>query len=357
MTYTEKERLISTISWGKLLVVVITSDKKRIQLVLRNPTPEENARAAAIYQAEYQYAILSGLPTEESAIKDMIIARQWSQETDTQIEGIKQDIHKIRRGLLDFIFNKTKLEQARSLLRSAEVALIDRLTKRQALLQNTAEAHATMCQQRYLIGRITETNDGLQMWPTQEAFDTFQDVDLVTQLCGKYFDTSRVPNNRIREIARSQPWRQIWDAGIKVGSLFSGPPSSWSVNQKELSYWSTVYDSVFEAFERPSTEIIEDDDLLDSWFIRQGEKIAVKAKTDFVNKSGSKEQFIVADKDGAQSVYAMNDPTARAKIRGRQQFIQKQGTVAEQHMPDSQLEMRQQLTEMQRRHVKDITRR
>lgn len=65
----------------------------------------------------------------------------------------------------------------------------------------------------------------------------------------------------------------------------------------------------------------------------------------------------MADSDGAKRVYNMNDPGARIQIKARQKLLEQQGIIREQDMPDSQREMRQQLMEMQKRHVKDISHR
>jgi len=354
------QRLIARISWGYTSATVSTQDGELVSLLLRPPTPKEQAKAAMVYSTERQRAALIGLPSEKEMLENLINLGRWNVETEEEIAGLEKDIHTIRRGLLDFLFNKTKLEQARSLLRRAEKALIDRLCQKHELLQNSAEAHAEICQQRYLIGRITETDDGNPFWPTEKDFDDCDDNKLIAQLCELFFQKSRLPVSVVREIARSSTWRSYWEVAKTSHELFDGPVSGWSLNQRELAYWSTIYDSVYAAFERPSKDIITDDDLLDSWFIRQGEKIESKTQTGMAPqplKPGRNEEFIMADREGAQRVYNMNDPATRARIKAKQKMISQRGTVREQDMPDSQNEMRQQLMEKQRKHVKDISRR
>jgi len=351
------ERLIAKISWGYTSATVSTQDGKLVSLLLRPPIPKEQAKAAMVYSTERHRATLIGLPSEEEILIDLIALGRWNIETEDEIAGLEKDIHTIRRGLLDFLFNKTKLEQARSLLRRAENALINRFYHKHNLLQNSAEAYAEVCQQRYLIGRITETESGNLFWPTETDFDECSDSELITQLCEIFFQKSRLSISIIREIAKSNVWRTYWEITKTVHDLFDGPVSGWSLDQRELAYWSTIYDSVHAAFERPSKDIIVDDDLLDSWFIRQGEKIESKTQTGMAPqplKPGRSEQFIMADREGAKRVYDMNDPIVRVKLKARQKVIREKGAVREQDMPDSQGEMRQQLMEKQRKHVKDI---
>lgn len=360
MDAAEKERLIAKIGWGYISITVSTQDRDLISLLLRPPNPKERARAALVYSTEYQRAIVIGLPTKEKMLENLIALDQWSLQKEEAIEGLYKDIHTIRRGLLDFLFNTTKLEKARSLLRRAEQALINLLDKKHMLLQNTSEAQAEIYQQRYLISQITETEDEKRFWSTLEEFDNDSDLLLITQLCEAFFQRSRIPIILIRELARSQQWRLYWEIAKNTNDLFDNPVSSWSLDQRELTYWSTIYDSVYGAIERPSKDIIEDDDLLDSWFIRQGEKIDNKTQTPATpqsNKPGRNEQFIMADREGAKRIYKMNDPNARIQIRARQKLLAQQSSIREQDMPDSQREIRQQLMEKQKSHVKDITRR
>ncbi len=355
-----KERLIARISWGYIPVTVSTQEGSLVSLLLHPPTPKEQTQAAMVYETERQRAAVIGLPPEDELLQSLIELERWSLDEEEKIEGIQKDIQTIRRGLLDFLFNTTRLEQARSLLRRAEDALVERLNKRHSLLQNSAEAHAEICQQRFLIGQIAEREDGQHFWNTKEEFDNYSDTGLISQLCSAFFYTSRIPISFIRSLARSQQWRMHWEIAKSTNDLFSNPVSAWSLNQRELAYWSTIYDSVYSAFERPSSDIVYDDDLLDSWFIRQGEKIeggTQKNKINKPNKPGRNEEFIMADQDGAKKIYKMNDPGARTQLRARQKLLERKGAIKEQDMPDSQNEMRQQLMDKQRKHVKNISHR
>ncbi len=355
-----KERLVAKISWGYIPATVRTQDNKLVSFLLRSPTPKEQAQAAMTYSTELNRAVIIGLPLEKNILKNLITLGRWSPEKEEQIEGLQKDIRTIRRGLLDLLFDRTKLEKARSLLRRAEEALVERCVDRHNLLTNSAESHAEVAQQRYLIGQITKNESGEQFWSTTKEFHDCQDIELITQLCESFFQRSRIPVVLIRELARSQQWRPYWEITKNTNDLFENAVVSWSLNQRELAYWSTIYDSVYGAYERPSSEIIEDDDLLDSWFICQSEKIDNKSQKSGApqpNKPGRNESFIMSDAEGAKRVYSMNDPGSRAQIKARQKVLKEHGAVKEQNMPDSQREMRQQLVDMQRKHVKNIGRR
>jgi hypothetical protein len=355
MDMAKKERLISVISWGYISATVHTQNSTILSLLLSPPTPKQQARAALDYSSQFQRAISEGLSSEEEAMVTLTSLGSWNPKKESEIVGLQKDIHTIRRGLLDFLFDTSKLERARSLLRRAEQALVDRLNIKHNLLKNTAEAHATICQQRSLIGYITENENGDLFWPTKMDFDEFDDIGVVIQLCELFFRQSRISTELIRELARSQQWRVYWEISKGTGDLFENPTISWSVNQRELAYWSTIYDSVYNSYERPSKDVITDDDLLDSWFIRQGEKIEGKTQkvpVSHPNKPGANETFIMADKEGSKQVYKMNDQASRIKLKARQKVLQREKIVKEQNMPDSQRDMKQQLANMQTQRIK-----
>lgn len=358
MEHANIERLVDVISWGKTIV-----HDSSTQLILRTPTPEEKTRATLIYTQAFNTATNIGVLTEAEMLASLVEFGQWSEKKKQEIEGIRQDIHNIRRGLLDFLFQRDKLEKARKLLRIAELALTERLIARQELVKTSAETQALLDQQRYLISRVTETEDGSPYWLSSETFGEETNIALVQRLCRVFFEIS-IPTSTIRKIARSGLWRAIWGAAKQFGHVFGKDLSEWSNAQRELVHWSIAYDNVYDAYERPSEDVIEDDDLLDSWFIRQHEKMEARTnkaagenqtKGKSPRKGGRNEQFIMADIEGAKRIYDMNDPMSRVKIRARQKVLQEKGSVKEQHMPDSQREMRQQLVEMQRKHVKSIS--
>lgn len=354
-----QERLIARIAWNCVPVVVQTVDKQLLSLLLKTPTAEAQAKAAVVYDTEFQKALMVGLSSEDVVLDELIKIGRWSNDKEATIVGLQNDIKTIRRGLLDLFLNKTQLAKAKSVLRNAEEVLTRHLYAKYILLQNSAEAHAELMKQRSLIYHVTETIDHSRFWLTTEDFDNYTDNFLINQLCELFFHKTRIPSKEIRELARSQHWRSYWEiARQQAGHLFDSSIANWSSNQRELVYWSTIYDSVYGAYERPCQEIIDDDDLLDSWFIRQGEAIENRSKQHAVPssnqhvKNGIGEQFIPTDKAGAKIVYEMNKRPDRITVQARQKKVNSDGTVLEQHMPDSQLGMKQQLAEMQRNRLK-----
>jgi len=358
MDHFKKERIISQISWGRLLF------PKNKNIILYPPTCEDKAIASLIYDEEYKKSIKLGMMPEDELLLFMIDNNKWSVNKESKIQGIKDDIYKITRGLLDLVFNNDKLQKAKLMLRKAETALIELLNEKNNLLSNSAENYAMLTQQRYIIGKITKYSNGDMFWSDINNFYEYTNVELINDLSDLFFCKSRFSTKAIREIARSQPWRNVWLCAKITGNPFNIPHVEWTNNQLDLVNWSQTYDIAYDAYERPSKEVIDDDDLLDSWFIRQSEKIENKSKKDSVGshitnskKAGRQETFIMSDPEGSKKIYGANDIQSRNLIRAKQSVINKEGCLREQDAPDSQIEMRTLLNNQIKEKVKDIRRR
>jgi len=331
MEHAEKERLIRSISWGHHYVN---------SFVLYPPSLEDKSLASIVYKNEYEKAISNGMMSESDLLYNMINIDKWSIEKEKQIKEIKDDIYKITKGLLSLFFNKSRMDQAKKTLRSAEKALLELIYSRNDLLSCSANNYAVLKEQRFIISRITRDTDNNKVWKNISDFNNSKDLNLIDTLCNEFFNKSIISMIDMREIARTSPWRNMWIASKNMGNLFGIPVSQFSDNQLNLVSWSQTYDIVYESYERPCKEIIEDNDLLDSWLILQSEKIDSKSNQDLVgknsNKSGKNETFVFSDQRGAKDVYNANDPLSRAKILARQKTMTNQGATREQDMPDSQ---------------------
>jgi len=345
------ERFVDKISCGKVITEQKLKNNSKIKLILYSPDPFDRAISSEIYENEYDTAISMGILTEKELMCFLIENGQWSVGNNIKIEQIRNDIQKITRGLLDFILQTTKLERARLMLREAERSLIELIQNKNSLLINTAENYAIMQQQRYIISKITCIANNKKLWENEINFEMEQDLELINKLTKLFFEESRIGHNILRLIARSHYWKTIWISSKNSNVLFNLSPTEWTENQKGLVYWSTVYDNVMESYERPTNKIIEDDDLMDSWFIRQSDKMdeqssknSVKDVVKDINKPGRKESFIITDAIGAKDVYKMNDQSAKIRLKAKEKMISKYGIVKEQDTPESQEEMRIQLT-------------
>ena len=89
-----------------------------------------------------------------------------------------------------------------------------------------------------------------------------------------------------------------------------------------------MYDNVFKSVECPTDDVINDDDMLDGWFIQQNkeqeerrkEKEGEKVFDKFKGKDGQELFVVSGDKEEVNQIYNMNDNNSRNVIKSRNQI-------------------------------------
>ena len=126
-----------------------------------------------------------------------------------------------------------------------------------------------------------------------------------------------------------------------------------SIDQKNIIVWSRMYDNIQESMDCPSDDVIQDDDMLDGWFIvqrkkQEKEKAKAELESGLTNSkiSNSDEIFVVAGSKGdAERINDMNDIHGVMTKKERMAVIQKQGEAKDLDFRDQQLKVRRQSNE------------
>ncbi len=129
----------------------------------------------------------------------------------------------------------------------------------------------------------------------------------------------------MRLVARTEPWRSFWSTNPR-GFRITGD------EQKVLILFSKMYDNVYEHPERPVDEIINDDDMLDGWYIFMKRKSIEEKKAnakDVLTKKhpNAQEIFMTASTpEHAKEIADMNDVRANI-IKGKREAGMKDGGI------------------------------
>lgn len=140
------------------------------------------------------------------------------------------------------------------------------------------------------------------------------------------------PNtSEIRAVARGGVWTTIY-RGSKdhLLSIFT-TAQALTTPQHELLHWSQVYEYVYNHHERPDSDIIASDELLDKWLEEDNKKSAASRKNDKAKKEHN-EVWHICDREGAKKVYEMNDEKTRKEMQRRQAVIAEKGVVTERDL-------------------------
>ena len=96
------------------------------------------------------------------------------------------------------------------------------------------------------------------------------------------YKSQAIEEAQYRELARNNPWRSYWSSEKTARGVFGVCAAETTTEQRTIMMFSSMYDSVYESGEAPEDNVIEDDDMLDGWFLIQKQKREQeKAKSEF----------------------------------------------------------------------------
>jgi hypothetical protein len=171
-----------------------------------------------------------------------------------------------------------------------------------------------------------------------------------------------LPEDKVRELARTEPWRSLWVLKESdTFNMFHNADRELSINQKNLLVWSNMYDNIQESTECPPDSVINDDYMLDGWFlIQKKQRDKDKSEADFESGTSSEkiknanEVFLPAKtKDDIQRISDMNDMKSKMVKKQRNEVIKEKESVTQQELPDE----RQRIQQMANQALKDKFRR
>lgn len=340
----EREYFVSRLRSG---VYHVKMDKLRIRVL--TPTIEDEYLANERFQEAYDQALLENIFTEEEMWEWMSSKGLWSEEKEEKISIIKKDIEKLKVGIYENRHNRDIADMSRRYLRQAENALVQLKGEKHELFSRTCEGLASQEKALALFERCCFVGS--------EQLDC-DDID-VSSL---FYDYNHLLLNekQLRELARNDPWRLCWLIKDHAPLFANRDGRDLSPDQKGILIWSGMYDNIQESMECPSEDVINDDDMLDGWFIIQRRKQdSEKAKSEIEKRTNSKiansdEIMVMAkNKKEADQIHSMNSVHADTVRKQRLATIRKNGKAVDLDFQDKKLEVVQQ----QNQRFKDSIRR
>ncbi len=328
--------LIESFDRREFLISRILSGSIRLKLgndtvVFKWPDSTIRYEALELYQEILEN---SEVLDEEAVVAFLINENMWSFEEEELVQKkLPEDIDNFKVAMFDNILNTPKLNSYRLMLDTAKGKSRELWAKRNAFYYMTAEGVGIYSKQLILLEKSIDRADV----NLNAVFDAFQN--------------SMISEEDMRCLAKTEPWRGIWAAHKKTGTLF---PSELTEEQRRLVQWSSFYDSVYEIPECPTEEIIQDDDILDGWSIKRRKEYESEKKKQFgENVLGKKHEkadelfLVVGNEADAKKVYDMNSGKAKIIQQARLSAIKAKGEVKESDLPDRKMEIRTRLAQME----------
>lgn len=317
------------------------------KFVLGRFSRESKYKAEQIYEDMLYELSFSDLLTEEDILFTLLENGIWSAEKNNEIEDLEKGIDIVKTKMFEHLFQKKEREAYRKQLNVARKRHSELFNQRHVFDHLTAKGVAMLAKTNYLICSNLIDKNNKKIWKD----DSFvkESVYFLTDLIEQY-NQKRVTESQVRDIARTEPWRSTWVLGKKEGSIFGIPAVDYTEDQKFLSIWSSIYDSVYESSECPPDFAVEDDDLLDGWMItqrrkREDESFQRRGESMINEKlAGAEEVYFVANTaEDAAIIDRFNTPEAKRIKQERFAHLNKHGTLNEMDMPDTKRKYQEEM--------------
>jgi len=268
ISFEELEEHITTVSTGIKLVQIDRTDGGS-SLLFKQPTSEERMFARFVYKQTYERAQKEGLKTVKE-MEEILRARGIiSEESDQEIEVLKNKIKGQQAILAKTHKVAAKQERLIGIIKTLEDELRVLRNKRDRLLGLTAEAKANESRLFFLCSKCVFKSEKERLWETEKEFNNEKDLVFRMDVLSAFSDfVSGLPTSLVRYIARSNLWRIRYVTSVKTGAdLFGRPISEYSADMINLLYWSHYYQGIYDMLpeDQPSDDVIADDDALDSY--------------------------------------------------------------------------------------------
>lgn len=337
----EREFFVSLIRSGNVYI------SGKVRLTIKPTTIEQSFESCEIYNESYQQAYIDGIMSEDEMIDWMMEKDLWSPHDDKKIESLKKDIERLKVEIYNARNDKSLRERIRLYIRAAEKQIGIISFKKHSYMQNTREGIATSDKISWIIKNTTFYKNKLY------KFDQLSLSYVIDE-----WQSSFLPDSTCRELARNEPWKSLWTIRDNINSRLFTNNGRYELthNQKNLIIWSQMYDNIQESLECPSKDVIEDDDMLDGWFIIQNkkrEKESAEKEVDSLVKNekikNSSEVFVVAkDKEHISKINLANDTNSSIIKQQRFAYLNKVGQTEDHNLPDQRLQIAAQQTNMMR---------
>jgi len=285
-------------------------------------TVEQNYIAQNVFNEAYEEALFSGVFARKEMRQLMMDQGIWSKDDDLQITKNTKKIEDLKLAIYKNFLVPMKREKIRSELRELEKEQGALFQKKHTNDHLDCEGLATYARWNWIIENTTKNPDGTPY--------LFEEVNITTVL--RLNNEEGIDSEHLREMSRTEPWVSLWKhSGKSPSSIFRKHVFELTKDQDEIVTWTGLYESVGEAHEAPSREVIEDDDALDGWLIeqkRESDKNKNKKHLDGfeeAHQNANEVYLVTRSKEETEAVYALNEGESKIIVNSRLDQVKEAG--------------------------------
>jgi hypothetical protein len=337
----QRETLVSRIISGRTPIRL-----RGRRYLVAPPGRRDRAYGHEVYREELEKGLQEGLWDEEGLKLFLVQRGLWTESDEKALGAAPRDVETLKVNLFEARFRSEERAKVRKALGKVRSELGRLLAKRHSHDDKGAEYHATLMRVRYWVGC------GLRTWSGKRVFrheGFWQDTDGLLDEAVGAVALARPDDSELRDLARTDPWRGLWNARRAEASLFGVPAVDLTDEQRGLVSWSLLYDGARECPDCPPDDVFNDDDEFDGWLIKRKREGGKESADELIKNEkirNSQSVFVVADTmEDAKRVDRLNDPAARQMKRDRLNLIRSKGEVSELEMPDTRVRLQTMVAE------------
>jgi hypothetical protein len=286
---------------------------------IRQPYYKEKIAATEIYNIKVAESLKEGLISEEELLEKLNEVNIWTENDEVELEEIIERI-KTNKNLRVRMILPSQKEKINEQINELTKKYYEKLYNKYHYYTISAEGYASSYKDYYLMTKCILNENHKNIWGNIEDVLNYDDSDFILHtrdVLNKFVNWSDF--DAIRNIAKSSYFRGIWNISKKCGEILRPNVLDWSIGQTELIKMAFLYDSVYDDYERPTDDIIEDDDALDDWLRERRDKIQAKIleKTKYGKLPESGDVILIGAKKGDIEKLRAGDGRKRAVSKNK----------------------------------------
>jgi len=297
-------------------------------IIFKHPSIDIILKASQVYDRSYKKAINTGLlPSDEleSLLDECNIITKDDVDNLIKLE----DKLKAQTILLSKTVKvRANQDRIKKIINKLNLQIRKIKVKKTSKMMLSANVKAEEDKLLFLCAKCTYNEDDKFFWESYADMLLETNLSLRDEILFKFIKFYRGMDSKIiRKIARSSLWRIRYISSQKTSDpLFGIPSAEYTVDMLSLAYWSNFYQSIYEMMpdERPSEQIIEDDETLDAFMAayydeRTRQDAYRKSKSSDPNKLSSfdKEEVIITKSNELYQDIKYDTPREAQRIKDK----------------------------------------
>lgn len=304
---------------------------------ITTPLPEFKYYAEIIYKDVYEKSRSTNISSDDIIV---ILNRHgiWFEEDEKNLINFKKDLENTKVFLYENYLNEEKRYLFKNVINDVNSALENLNHKRNCMSHLTCEHISFSTKQRFLIGASILKPNKKRLWT---KFSDWEKDNKIIDVAFEKISQNFLEEKDFRDLVKNDPWKTIWTISNKPQSIFKKSASELSDEQINMIVWSVVYDNISKSQDPPNKYVLEDDDALDGWMIKQkrkkeNEEGIQEIKSTIGSNMNKYESLFILPQNESQikKIYEMNDFAGKIAFKKRMMQINRDGIVNEANMMD-----------------------